>query len=54
MTLFLALEDADAARCRAMIEADVQGLAIYLDDDLRWSHSSGKTDGKTALIASIG
>ncbi|HIG62788.1 MAG TPA: nuclear transport factor 2 family protein [Gammaproteobacteria bacterium] len=54
MTLFKALEDADAARRRAMIEADVQALATYLDDDLRWTHSSGKTDGKTALIASIG
>lgn len=54
MTLFKALEDADAARRKAMIEADVQALATYLDDDLRWTHSSGKTDGKTALIASIG
>jgi len=53
MMLFKALEDADAACRRAMIEADVQALATYLDDDLRWTHSSGKTDGKTALIASI-
>lgn len=53
MTQFKLLENADAARRAAMVNANLSELASYLDNDLRWTHSSGKTEGKAALLDSI-
>ena len=53
MTRFKALENADAARRAAMVNANLNDLASYLDEDIHWTHSSGKTEGKAALLDSI-
>jgi len=45
---------ADTARRAAMIEADTDTLSRYLADDLVWTHSSGRTDDKDAVLATIG
>ena len=44
---------ADAARRKAMIDANTKVLAGYLSDDLTWTHSSGRTDDKQAVLATI-
>ena len=44
---------ADAARRSAMISADLDALTSLLHDDLVWTHSSGRTDGRSALLESI-
>ena len=46
-------ETADAARRRAMVDRDVEALAALLDDDLTWTHSSGRTDSKVAVLDTI-
>jgi len=48
-----ALKSADAARLKAMIDADVETLGELLHDDLRWTHSSGRTDDRSALMEII-
>ncbi|MGD8832192.1 MAG: nuclear transport factor 2 family protein [Pseudomonadales bacterium] len=48
-----ALLDADARRRAAMIAGDVQALGELLDDDLVWTHSSGRTDDKAAFLSGI-
>jgi len=44
---------ADAARRQAMISANADDLADALSDDLVWTHSSGRTEGKAAIIQAI-
>jgi ketosteroid isomerase-like protein len=44
---------ADAARREAMISGDAGALAAVLSDDLIWTHSSGRTDDKTAVLSAI-
>ena len=53
MTKFKLLEVADAGRRAAMVTANPNDLASYLHDHLRWTHSSGKTEGKAAILDSI-
>ena len=47
------LVKADAARIQAMIDANIEGLRGLLHDNLSWTHSSGRTDDKVALLAVI-
>ena len=44
---------ADLARREAMITADVAALAGLLHRDLVWTHSSGRTDDKAAVLEAI-
>ena len=53
MTQYNDLLTADAARRTAMINADVDAMNSLFDEDLTWTHSSGRTDGRAALIESI-
>jgi ketosteroid isomerase-like protein len=46
--------EADAARRTAMISGDVQALGELLDEDLIWTHSSGKTDSRRTFLDGIG
>jgi ketosteroid isomerase-like protein len=48
-----ALLEADAQRRSAMIAADIETLDRLLSDDLIWTHSSGRTDDKAALLEGI-
>lgn len=48
-----ALRAADRQRREAMISADTEALAALLDDDLVWTHSSGRKDGKAAFLDRI-
>ncbi|MCB1684659.1 MAG: nuclear transport factor 2 family protein [Pseudomonadales bacterium] len=54
MKLEVALLEADAQRRAAMIAGDVSVLDRLLSDDLIWTHSSGKSDSKSALLEAIG
>ncbi len=45
---------ADAARRAAMIAGDVEALGALLHEDLIWTHSSGKTDGRASFLDGIG
>jgi len=47
------LLEADSARRQAMVSANVDELANSLSDDLVWTHSSGRTEGKAAVIQAI-
>ena len=47
------LLQADTARIQAMIDADIKSLRGLLHDNLSWTHSSGRTDDKTTLLAVI-
>ena len=47
------LLQADTARIQAMIDADVESLRVLLHDNLSWTHSSGRTDDKAALLTVI-
>ena len=44
---------ADAARRAAMVAADGTALSQYLSADLVWTHSSGRTDDKAAVLDTI-
>jgi len=44
---------ADARRRAAMVTGDAAALGELLDDDLIWTHSSGKTDGKHSFLEGI-
>jgi hypothetical protein len=44
---------ADATRREAMINADVDILSKLLGENLIWTHSSGKTEDKRAVLAAI-
>jgi ketosteroid isomerase-like protein len=44
---------ADARRRAAMVAGDATALGALLDDDLIWTHSSGKTDGKRSFLEGI-
>jgi ketosteroid isomerase-like protein len=46
-------ESADAARRAAMVAADAAKLADYLTEDLTWTHSSGRTDDRQAVLDTI-
>ena len=48
-----ALLEADAARRAAMIVGDVMALERLLSDELIWTHSSGRTEGKAAFLAGL-
>lgn len=48
------IEALEAARCAAMVGADVAGLDRLLHDELRWAHASGKVDTKGAMLAQFG
>jgi ketosteroid isomerase-like protein len=47
------LKSLEDERCRAMTSADIAALDRLLDDDLIWTHSSGKIDSKKGLLAKI-
>ncbi|XOV82774.1 MAG: nuclear transport factor 2 family protein [bacterium] len=44
---------ADRRRRKAMIEVDINVLEGLLDDKLLWTHSSGKTESKSEVIAAL-
>ena len=44
---------ADSARIEAMIDGNIEKLQELLHDNLSWTHSSGRTDDKVALLALI-
>ncbi len=46
-------ERADAARRATMVAADAAALAAYLTEDLTWTHSSGRTDDRQAVLDTI-
>ncbi len=46
-------ERADTARRAAMVAADATALAAYLAEDLTWTHSSGRTDHRQAVLDTI-
>jgi hypothetical protein len=48
------LRDADRRRRAAMVDGNVGVLEELLAEDLIWTHSSGKTDGKHSFIERIG
>jgi uncharacterized protein (TIGR02246 family) len=48
-----AVRAADAARIKAFIAADRTALGSLLGEDLTYTHSSGKLDGKAAIIDAI-
>lgn len=48
------VERLEAARCAAMLGADVEALARLFHDDLRWGHASGKVDRKQTMLAQFG
>ena len=48
-----ALLRADAQRRQAMIAADTVQLEKRLSDELTWTHSSGRTEGKREIIHAI-
>ncbi len=48
-----ALLSADSARRDAMISGDMNALDRLLSEELVWTHSSGKTEGKAAVMAAI-
>jgi hypothetical protein len=47
------IQDAEARRCRAMVDVEAPALEQMLDDDLGWIHASGRVDRKATLIASL-
>ena len=53
MTEAQALRAADRRRRDAMIAGDVAALDALLADELVWTHSSGKRDGKKSLLGNI-
>ena len=53
MTTLDAFREADWHRRQAMIDGDAAALGRLLADDLIWTHSSGKTDGKVSLLQRI-
>lgn len=53
MNIEEALRAADRRRRRAMVGADTDALAKLLADELIWTHSSGKTDGKRSFLEKI-
>ena len=48
-----AVRAADAARIKAFIAADRAVLTSLLGEDLTYTHSSGRLDGKAAIIDAI-
>ena len=44
---------ADAKRREAMISGNAHDLARTLDDELQWTHSSGRTDDKKTILTAI-
>lgn len=48
------VERLEAARCAAMLGADVGQLDHLLHDELRWAHASGKVDTKQAMLGQFG
>lgn len=44
---------ADSRRREAMISGNTDDLACMLDDNLHWTHSSGRTDDKKAVLYAI-
>ncbi len=47
------LVDADLLRREAMISGDMDSLDQLLSDELVWTHSSGKTEGKAEVMTAI-
>lgn len=47
------LLEADRVRREAMVSGNLDRLAGMLSDDLVWTHSSGKTDGKESFLKTI-
>lgn len=47
------LEAAENARCNALMNNDVDGLAMMLADDLAHVHLNGNVDGKDAYLAGV-
>lgn len=43
----------DVVRREAMISGDVSALGRILSDELVWTHSSGKTEDKNAMLHAI-
>ena len=44
---------ADAERCQAMLEGNLERLRLLLADDLAYTHSSGACDGKHDYLAAV-
>lgn len=42
-----------SARFRAMIDADIDSLEDFLADDLSYSHTTGKTETKSAFLSTV-
>lgn len=53
MSGYQAVLSCDRARRQGMIDADLNVLEPLLADDLRWTHSSGATEGKLEFLAAI-
>lgn len=53
MTTADELRETDWRRRQAMISGDVAVLDSLLAEDLVWTHSSGKVDGKRSFLAKI-
>lgn len=53
MTAFNKLLAADEARRKAMIDADVNAMNTLFHEDLTWTHSSGRTDGRQQLTDTL-
>jgi len=47
------LLDADDARCRAMLDHDLDALADMLTDDIVYTHSSARVDNKENYLADM-
>ena len=44
---------AEERRTRAMVDGDVAALAVLIDDDCRYVHSSGAVDTKTSYLEKL-
>ncbi|HZZ13368.1 MAG TPA: nuclear transport factor 2 family protein [Paraburkholderia sp.] len=44
----------EQARCRALVEADIDSLQKLVSDDVVHVHANGKTDNKAAYLAMVG
>ncbi len=47
------LQAAENARCKALMNNDVDGLATMLDEDLSHIHLNGNVDGKDAYLSGV-
>jgi len=48
-----AIRDVEAVRYRAMVQGDLETLDRVLADDLVYTHSNGRVDGKESLLGAL-